>query len=118
MPTPAEDPNSHYKKAEAAARAAVGKLTGLNLSERGNLTARGGAGSVVTNSVALNTWYNPTLNAGAAGVSPSNSYTCFSGTASSFPTHDKWMNFYNLFDLNQQQVSCEFESCPSWRNPH
>lgn len=101
---PARGPNSPYKRGEAAARAALAKLGGLGLEEHGNLTARAGAGSVVTNSVALNTWYNPTLNAGTTGVSPSTSYTCFSGSASSFPTHDKWMNFYDMFDLNQVNV--------------
>lgn len=98
---PARGPNSRYRRGEAAAFAAIAKLEGL---ERSDIVARGGAGSVVTNSVALSTWYNADTSTGAAGVSPSTSYTCFSGSASSFPTHAKWMNYVQMFDLNQVNV--------------
>jgi glucan 1,3-beta-glucosidase len=59
----------------------------------------GGNGNSVTGS-GLN-WYDPTFSDGNAGYADPQYYYCFSGPAANFPPFENWMNFNDMFDLNQ-----------------
>lgn len=74
------------------------------------LSARNGAGSAVTGS-GLN-WYNSDFSTGNAGYADPQYYYCFNGPASNFPPFQNWMNFYDMFDLNQKDQMVYEESGP------
>jgi len=89
---------AHYNATLAAAHHAVRKISQLSSRQPPY-----GPGSYVADQGALS-WYNSDLNAGTSGVSPSSSYTCFSGYLQDYPPHSQWMNFYTMFNLNQQHA--------------
>lgn len=60
--------------------------------------AGNGAGSVVTNSVAL-TFFN-SAGTGPAGPTTQPSYICFSGPASNFPPFSSWIDFEDMWNIN------------------
>jgi hypothetical protein len=64
-----------------------------------SLNTRNGAGSAVSG--AGLDWYNSDFNTGNSGYSDPQYYYCFNGAASNFPAFSSWMNFYDMFDLNQ-----------------
>lgn len=74
------------------------------------LKVRNGAGSVVTGA-GLN-WYTSNFNTGNAGYADTQYYYCFNGPASNFPPFGNWMNFYDMFDLNQQDSMVYEEDGP------
>jgi glucan 1,3-beta-glucosidase len=57
-------------------------------------------------------WYDPTFTDGNAGYNDPQYYYCFSGPASNFPPFQNWMNFYTMFDLNQNTSMVYEESGP------
>lgn len=68
------------------------------------------AGSVVTGA-GLN-WYQSDFNTGNSGYDDHQYYYCFNGPASNFPPFQNWMNFYDMFDRNQQDSMAQEESGP------
>jgi glucan 1,3-beta-glucosidase len=74
------------------------------------LQTRNGAGSSVSGS-GLN-WYTSSFSTGNSGYSDPQYYYCFGGSASDFPPFSNWMNFYAMFDLNQQDSMDYEESGP------
>jgi hypothetical protein len=74
------------------------------------LAARNGVGSVVTGA-GLN-WYTSSFSTGGSGNSDPQHYTCYNGPASNFPSFSSWMNFYDMFDLNQADSMVYEESGP------
>jgi hypothetical protein len=69
-------------------------------SKNSNILARNGVGSVVTG--AGLDWYTSSFTTGNSGYSDPQYYYCFNGPASNFPSFGNWMNFNDMFDLNQQ----------------
>lgn len=79
-------------------------------SKLSTLQTRNGAGSVVTGS-GLN-WYTSDFSTGDSGYDDPQYYYCFNGPASNFPPFANWMNFYDMFDLNQNDQMVYEESGP------
>ncbi|PMD12021.1 hypothetical protein NA56DRAFT_683522 [Hyaloscypha hepaticicola] len=69
------------------------------ISISNSLATRDGVGSVVTG--AGLDWYNSDFSTGNSGYDDPQYYYCFKGPASNFPPLANWMNFYDMFDLNQ-----------------
>ncbi|RFU32374.1 Beta-glucosidase/Glucan 1,3-beta-glucosidase/Glucan endo-1,3-beta-D-glucosidase, partial [Scytalidium lignicola] len=57
-------------------------------------------------------WYNPSFTVGNSGYQDPQYYYCFGGPASNFPPFANWMNFQDMFDLNQQTSMALEESGP------
>jgi glucan 1,3-beta-glucosidase len=57
-------------------------------------------------------WYDPTFTDGNAGYADPQYYYCFNGPASNFPPFQNWMNFYDMFDLNQKTSMASEEQGP------
>jgi hypothetical protein len=81
----------------------------LTLSSTAPAT-RDGVGSVVTG--AGLDWYNSDFSTGNSGYDDPQNYYCFKGPASNFPPLANWMNFYDMFDLNQNDQMVYEESGP------
>lgn len=80
------------------------------LSKLSTILPRNGVGSVVTGA-GLN-WYTSSFTTGGSGYADPQYYYCFNGPASNFPPFANWMNFYDMFDLNQQDSLDSEESGP------
>jgi hypothetical protein len=78
----------------AAASTVLSKLRSLPA-----IAPRNGVGSAVTGA-GLN-WYTSSFSTGGSGYADPQYYYCFNGPASNFPPFGNWMNFYDMFDLNQ-----------------
>ncbi|MCJ1357245.1 MAG: hypothetical protein MMC33_007241 [Icmadophila ericetorum] len=78
----------------------TGQSTSAAIKARNTLEARNGYGSVVTSSTGLS-WYDSNFNDGNSGYEDTEYYYCFYGDANNFPPMANWMNFYAMFDLNQ-----------------
>jgi glucan 1,3-beta-glucosidase len=81
-------------------------------------TTSGGGGSssgdgnnAVVTGAGLN-WYDPTFTDGNSGYQDPQFYWCFGGPASNFPPFQNWMNFQDMFNLNQQTSMAFEESGP------
>ena len=80
------------------------------ISISNSLATRDGVGSVVTG--AGLDWYNSDFSTGNSGYDDPQYYYCFKGPASNFPPLANWMNFYDMFDLNQNDQMVYEESGP------
>jgi hypothetical protein len=80
------------------------------ISISNSLATRNGVGSVITGA-GLN-WYNSDFSTGNSGYNDPQYYYCFNGPASNFPPFANWMNFYDMFDLNQNDQMVYEESGP------
>lgn len=58
-----------------------------------------GNGNIVTG--AGLSWYDPNFANGNAGYDDPQFYNCFGGPAANFPPMDNWMNYNDMFTLNQ-----------------
>ncbi|KZF25135.1 hypothetical protein L228DRAFT_243927 [Xylona heveae TC161] len=76
-----------------------------------NLEKRNGAGSTVAASAGL-AWYTSDANTGVSGYADPSTYQCFSGPASNFPDYPQWMDYTQMFDLNQRVSLSQLESGP------
>jgi hypothetical protein len=74
-----------------------------------SIKARQGYGQA--SGVALN-WYTSDFSTGGSGYADSGYYYCFGGSAADFPPFENWMNFYDMFDLNQNVQMAPVESGP------
>jgi hypothetical protein len=74
-----------------------------------SIKARQGYGTA--SGAALN-WYSSDFNTGGSGYADSGYYYCFGGSAADFPPFENWMNFYDMFDLNQNTQMVYEESGP------
>jgi hypothetical protein len=79
-------------------------------SASNSLATRNGVGSVVTG--AGLDWYNADFSTGNSGYDDPQYYYCFNGPANNFPPFANWMNFYDMFDLNQNDQMVYEESGP------
>jgi glucan 1,3-beta-glucosidase len=57
-------------------------------------------------------WYTSDFSTGNAGYADPQYYYCFWGSAANFPPFGNWMNFYDMFDLNQNDQMVYEESGP------
>jgi hypothetical protein len=74
-----------------------------------SIKARQGYGQA--SGAALN-WYTSDFSTGGSGYADSGYYYCFGGSAADFPPFENWMNFYDMFDLNQNVQMAPVESGP------
>ncbi|RFU27540.1 hypothetical protein B7463_g8799, partial [Scytalidium lignicola] len=89
------------------------KITQSSVKRAGEIAkfikARQGYGTA--SGAALN-WYSSDFNTGGSGYDDPNYYYCFGGSAADFPPFENWMNFYDMFDLNQNTQMVYEESGP------
>ncbi|CAZ84509.1 unnamed protein product [Tuber melanosporum] len=57
-------------------------------------------------------WYNPSFTAGNRGYEDPSFYFCFSGIKENFPPIVNWMNFHDMFNLNQNTTLVHFDTGP------
>lgn len=57
-------------------------------------------------------WYSSSLTVGNMGYQDPQYYYCFNGPASNFPPFENWMNYTQMFDLNQATSMSLEESGP------
>ena len=77
----------------------------------GTVSGFGGIGSSVQSANGLK-WYNPSFSAGGKGYEDPNFYFCFHGIKENFPPIENWMNYNDMFVLNQQTTLVNFDSGP------
>ncbi|KAG0652805.1 hypothetical protein D0Z07_0645 [Hyphodiscus hymeniophilus] len=79
-------------------------------SELSTILPRNGVGSKATGNAVH--WYTSDFSTGNSGYADPQYYYCFNGPAANFPPFANWMNFYDMFDLNQATSLNSEESGP------
>ncbi|RPB00878.1 hypothetical protein L873DRAFT_1736036 [Choiromyces venosus 120613-1] len=81
-------------------------LSGANAAK--NFAALDGIGSVVTGKGLA--WYDSSFTNGNGGYKDPKYYWCFRGIKENFPPIGNWMNFYDMFNLNQRTSMVSHDS--------
>ena len=111
MPTPPTFPdNNNHTITTEGAKPNQGAHVLLSKSNAKVAPPLSGIGSVVTGKGLA--WYNPSFTVGNKGYQDPSYYWCFRGIKENFPPIGNWMNFYDMFNLNQRTTMVRFDSGP------
>jgi len=111
VPTPPTFPdNNNHTITTEGAKPNQGAHVLLSKSNAKVAPPLSGIGSVVTGKGLA--WYNPSFTVGNKGYQDPSYYWCFRGIKENFPPIGNWMNFYDMFNLNQRTTMVRFDSGP------
>lgn len=110
-PTPPTFPdNSNYTITTGGAKPSQGAHVIPPPTTNRLLVTLDGIGSVVTGDGLA--WYNSDFTSGNSGYDDPTYYWCFRGIKENFPPITNWMDFYDMFNLNQQTSMVDYDSGP------